>query len=162
DSGGKVGAPNPRHKRWRVDGANIGDGNHARRARYPAPRTAVGNPAPVVERGKAPGRVIHPGPAPRRNPGPVAVTVRGPANDRDMWEPHRPVVGHRPPTTVVVQVLVADHVVRNVAARHRVLFTQVTLATPAVKIVFARHRLNVRVQRIGAVKDALIAWMQGI
>ena len=46
--------------------------------RYPAPARAFPHPAAIVERRKAPGRVVDPGPAPGSNITPMAIAIRHP------------------------------------------------------------------------------------
>ncbi len=53
--------------------------SHAIRSRYPAPAPAKGSPTAVVIGSKAPRGVVHPGPTPGRDPGPMAVMIRRPA-----------------------------------------------------------------------------------
>src|SRR5262249_54235367 len=101
---------------------------------------------------EAPGRVVHPGPAPGRDPHPVAVAVRRPSGDRGVREPHRAVFGNRPPAAVFIEILVAHHVVRHVAGRLRALPPRIAVAAPAVEIVVARIAFDVGAQLVGAFK----------
>src|SRR5215469_1622648 len=108
---------NPSHQRRRIHGPNV---DHARRAwwaRHPTPHSIYVDPAAVVERSKAPRRIVDPRVAPRIDISPVPVAIRRPAYDRRVWEPNGSVSWHRPPSTVFVEVFVADHIVGNVATR---------------------------------------------
>jgi hypothetical protein len=62
------------------------------RTRAPAPGAADKRPASIVIRREAPGRVIHPSPAPRANPVPISVAIRSPADLDRPRVPHCAVV----------------------------------------------------------------------
>src|SRR6266404_3615611 len=57
-----------------------------------APTAAYKRPASIVKWRKAPWLIIHPGPAPRANPVPVSITIRGPANCNRAGIPNRAIV----------------------------------------------------------------------
>lgn len=59
----------------------------------PAPTATYKRPASVVIRREAPGRIVHPGPAPWANPVPIAIAIRRPADCYRAGIPNRPVVG---------------------------------------------------------------------
>ena len=68
-------------------------------ARHPAPTPAPDDPAPVVERRKAPRRIVHPGPAPMARPGPVAKAVSAQLGTTTLGihtVPHSGAVSQRP------------------------------------------------------------------
>ncbi len=112
---------------------------HRDRPRHPSPPVAEIRPAPVVRRGEAPRRVVDPGPAPRRHPGPVARAVRRPARRFGTREPHGAVAGVLLPVAVVVQRGVSRHVARHVARRDRFVLAGITRGRPLVKAVGARN-----------------------
>ena len=60
----------------------------------------------------------------------MAVAVRGPPHGHGARHPHRAVLGAIAPFTVIVQVLVADDVARDVARRARVVPAAVTAGAP--------------------------------
>ena len=91
------------------------DGLLAHRSRDPAPCTAEIRPASIVRYGESPRRVIDPGPAPRLDPRPVPVAVRCPARRHARRHPHGAIAGDGAPRTVGVEVLITDHVGRNIA-----------------------------------------------
>src|SRR6185437_13767600 len=107
------------------------------RPRDPAPGAADVRPAAVVVGREAPRRIVHPGPTPRRDVGPVAVAVRRPVRRHLAGVPDRAVVGAALPAAVLVEVLVADHVVGYVATRLRSCVALVALAAPRVEGVAA-------------------------
>src|SRR5258708_37802657 len=113
-------------------GTPHGGGGSARRAGYPPPTAANIHPAAIVEWSKAPGRVIHPRPTPRRNPCPVAVAIRRPSNYGNVREPDRAVFRNLAPATVIGEVFIADHGSGNVAARHRMFFAIIALAAHTI------------------------------
>src|SRR6266568_2533973 len=78
----------------------------------PAARKIV--PAAVVVRGKAPRRIVNPSPAPWADPVPIAVAVRSPARGDLGGIPNMPVPRLIAPSAVIIEVVVADHVARNV------------------------------------------------
>src|SRR6266478_5110591 len=145
-----------------IDWTHIGDGDSARRARYPSPTAANIHPAAIVERSKAPGRVIHPRPTPRRNPCPVAVAIRRPSNHGNVREPDRAVFRNLAPAAVIVEVFIADHVIGNVAARDCVFFAVIALAAPAIEIVVTIRALHVCIQRISSGENALVTGMNRV
>src|SRR5207302_4517817 len=104
----------------------------------------------------------HPRPAPRGYPGPVAVAIGSPVHNCHVREPNGPILRHLAPTTVVVKVFVANHVIGNVAAGDGMLFAVVALAAPAIEIVVAVSTFHISVQRIGAGEKSLLARMNGV
>src|SRR6266568_896857 len=146
---GEVRAADPGHERGRVDRPNVSYFNHCRpwRARHPAPHAANDNPASVMERCEAPRLIVNPSPSPGRDPNPVAVAIRSPSNHGSVREPDVAVLGHGPPATVIIEILVADHVARDVARRDRAIFAAVAVAAPVIEIVFiAAKALHVGVK----------------
>src|SRR5574337_692310 len=87
---------------------------HVDRPRHPAPAVPGVYPAAVMEGREAPGLVIHPGPAPRIDPRPVAVAIRRPAGRHRGRVPDVAVLRHGVPLAVLVEVVAADHVGRDV------------------------------------------------
>jgi hypothetical protein len=77
-----------------------------------------------------------------------------------MWKPHRAVFGHGPPATVVIEILIADYVVGNIAARDCMIFTKVALVAPGIEIIFLCQRLDIGAQGIRAGEDTLLARMK--
>ena len=108
----KVGAAHKHDQRRCVPG-RCGD-----RARHPGPVVAQVGPAPVVGHREAPWGVVHPGPAPRIDPDPVAVAVRCPAGRHPIWHPHMAVSRVVAPTAVGIQVLVTDDIARYITRGH--------------------------------------------
>ncbi|MCY1519461.1 hypothetical protein D9M68_542130 [compost metagenome] len=141
-------------------------GDHGRRVarpptrtRHPAPARAHIGPAPVVRRGEAPWGIVDPGPAPRRDPRPVAGAVGCPAGADGAREPDRPVGGFFLPVAIVVQRRVAGHFARQVARRRRRVFARVTCRGPAVEAVFG-NGAAAGVGQVGAGKAHAIAALQ--
>ena len=113
------------------------DRSSKNRARAPAPSATDKRPTAVVERGKAPRRIVNPGPAPRVDPVPIAVAVGSPSGFNRSGIPNVAVFGLITPGAVVVQVVVADHIARYVARGDRVVFFAVALSGPAVEAIRA-------------------------
>ena len=106
-------------------------------------------PAAVVGYGEAPWRVVHPGPAPGVDPGPMAVAIRCPAGCHAIRHPDIAVIRVDAPAAVRIEVLIADHVRRNVAGRVRVVVSAVATAGPAIEFVPARRGDDLVVAQAG-------------
>ncbi len=115
-----------------------------------------------MEWSKTPGSIVHPSPAPGRNPNPVAIAVRRPTNDGGVWKPNRAVFGHLAPTAVVIEVFVADDIGRDVARGLRAILAAVAITAPVVEVVVIAETLNVGVELIGAGKRAGFPRMNGV
>ena len=88
-------------------------------SRNPAPAIGYIDPTSVVRWCEPPGRIVHPGPAPRFLPNPMTVPVGCPIGVDPAGEPHGAVAAHRAPATILIQIRVAHHIVVDVAQRHR-------------------------------------------
>ena len=97
---------------------------------------------------EAPGRVVHPGPAPRFLPNPMTVPIGRPIGFDPAGEPHGAVAAHRAPAAILIQVRVAHHIVVEVAQGRGAGQTPVALETVAIEIVLSaadrtsRNRAN--------------------
>src|SRR5262249_39354074 len=111
---------------------------YTHRSGHPAPASRNEDPAPIMERSKAPGCIVNPGPAPRLNPGPVAVAIRRPAHVDPCWKPHAAVGADFSPATVIVEIFISDYVRRNVPSRHVAPFPIGADAAPLVESIQAR------------------------
>ena len=78
-------------------------------ARHPAPAISCVHPASVMEWSVAPWRVIHPGPSPGGNPGPMTVAIGSPSRSNSR-HPYVAVIRIGTPGAVVIQVLIADNI----------------------------------------------------
>ena len=146
-SNAPVRAANPCDERGRVDRAHVSHGNH--RPRW------TGHPTAVVEWGESPRSVVHPGPAPRRNPNPMAVAIRRPANDDRVREPNGSIFRNGAPAAIFIEIFIADHVIRNVARRSGTVGAAIAVEAPLIKIVrILKPLLDVGVQLIGSVEHA--------
>ncbi len=149
-----VAAADEGDQRGRVHGAI------AALARDPAPAVADLHPASVMGHREAPGRVIHPGPAERLDPAPVAVAVGRPAAAHACREPHRAIVAHRVPAAVAVELGVADQIVRDVAQRWGVVHQTVAVKGEVVEVVGTRRSEQAIVAQAGIVETHLLALTQ--
>ena len=129
-----IGAAHEADQRRRIDGPR------ARPPRHPAPARADACPAAVVGRRKTPWRGIDPGPAPGRDVDPLAVAVGGPLGIHVARIPDVAVFGNVLPVAVVVELLVAEHLARDVARRDRLVLDAVALGHPALEGVVAGAR----------------------
>ncbi len=100
----------------------------------PTPAARHEGPAAIMEGRKAPGRIIHPGPSPGRDPGPVAVTVRRPAG-RYTREPYVAIRRHRLPVSGIIQGLIADGSGSAVARRGRLRKPPLAICRPSLKFI---------------------------
>src|SRR5246127_1032238 len=105
------------------------------RTRGPTPVAAKIVPAAIVKGSKAPRSIIDPGPAPRANVGPVAIAVRSPVWRDVVRNPNVAVGGFFFPGAVVVGVAVADCVRIDVLGESRIVFLQIAVLGPTIKIV---------------------------
>ena len=107
---------------------------HCNRSRHPTPRSSVVHPASVVSRRKSPRSIVNPGPAPRINPHPMTIVIRRPARS-DGGLPHRTVGRRNAPRPIVVEILRADHIRRNITRRLRILDPLVPHTAPIIEAV---------------------------
>nr|GEU28320.1 hypothetical protein [Tanacetum cinerariifolium] len=128
-----VDAAHPAHQRRRPHGTA------GRTARRPEPALAHVDPAAVMRRRIAPRRVIDPGPAPRRQPGPAAVAVRRPVGRHVARRPQRAVVDALGPAAVAVQFLVTGHAARYIPGADHRFRHAVAFVGPHVETVAPRH-----------------------
>ena len=140
------------HQRRCVDRARCDD------ARRPAPVAVVIHPAAVVERRKAPGRVIHPSPAPRVHPGPAAVAVGGPVDRCGARNPDGAVVRRVLPVTVLVEFLLAGNFGRYVAGGAGIIAARVAGEHPIFERT-AAGAADAVLQGIDAVDDQFAAFL---
>ena len=110
--------------RWRIVGPL------ADRAGHPGPGALHVGPAAVVRNGKTPGRVVNPGPAPGVDPGPVAIPVRCPVGRHALRHPHVAVGRVAPPAAMGIQVLVTQHVGRDVTRGDRAVHLALAAGRP--------------------------------
>ncbi len=82
---------------------------HVYRTWHPAPGTFHECPTSVVEGSETPRFVFNPGPAPGRDPNPVAISIRSPSRSNCNRCPHRTVVRRIVPVTVLVEIRCARH-----------------------------------------------------
>src|SRR5205814_3128937 len=93
-----------------------------------------------------------------RNPNPVAVAIRSPADDGGAREPHVAVFRHGAPAAVFIEVFVADYIIGNVSRGSGMLFAAVAVVAPLIEVIsIALNALNVRIQLIGAAEIAFFA-----
>ena len=105
---------------------------------------------------KAPGGVVNPGPTPRADPNPVTVVIRRPTDDHGAGNPDRAVIGVGLPLTVLIEVVIAVHVSRDVFCRARIVFELVTRLAPVFEVVEFRRCLRVVSELIGAGEQVLL------
>ena len=129
-----AGPANPSDQRRPVDGA------HVARPRHPAPGAVPHDPAPVVKRRVAPGRIIHPGPAPGGDPCPLSKSVRRPPRHHHIRRPHVTVVGRRLPASVGVEIGRAGDVLGDVLTGGRLLPLPLSSCRPAVELIRGAER----------------------
>ena len=107
-------------------------------ARRPRPALVDLHPAAVVEWRVAPRRVVDPGPAPWRDPGPAAVAVRRPVGGDRARHPQRAVFGVVAPDAVLVEVFVAGHFGGDVTRRGGAVVAHGRAAGPSRRSCRAR------------------------
>ena len=142
------------HQRRRIRGALVA------RPRYPAPAVANARPTAVVRRREAPRGVVHPGPAPRLLPDPLAIAIRRPVRADPVRKPDVAVVRHRAPVAIAIEVRVADDIVAEEAQRCRAAVAQVARAAVAVEVVQARQAEHFVVAQVVVVEAHRVASAQ--
>ena len=151
ETGAASSSANPRHQRRRIDGS------HAIRSGYPAPAAAKGSPAAIVIRSESPRCVVHPGPTPGRDPGPMPVMIGRPACGDRSRHPHLAIAGLIAPAAVLIQVVIAGHFAGNVTRRLRLVFPAVARGAPLVPCIGSRSGCEVVVDLIVAPHDYPLA-----
>ena len=111
------------------------EGSHAIRSGYPAPAAAKGSPAAIVIRSESPRRVVHPGPTPGGDPGPMPVMIGRPVCGDRGGHPYLSVARLIPPAAVLVEVVVAGDFARNVTCGLGLVFAAITRGAPLVEFV---------------------------
>src|SRR5271155_3103528 len=119
----------PTHQRGRVDRP------HHARSRNPHPTGRGKSPTSVVEWGESPGLILHPGPAPGRDPSPISIAVRRPARPRGGRPPDHAVVGNIGPVAILVEIFISGHVARNVVCRIGTIFGLVAVLRPTIQSI---------------------------
>src|SRR5439155_17785408 len=142
----EVASADERDKRGRVHGSL------PRRTRHPAPTLLDERPATIVERRKAPWRIVDPCPSPRIDPCPMAVAIRRPTRRNPPRNPHVAVIGHCLPCSELVEILVADDFRRNVTGSDRPLVAALPRQCPTLESFRGAQREVFVIAQIGAVK----------
>jgi hypothetical protein len=133
------------------------------RRRYPSPSVFHVCPASVVERREAPRLVINPGVSPRLDIRPMAIVIRRPVRDFNTWIPYVAIFRRIAPVSVVVQIFIPDHVLRNILSRPGMFPSAVTVGAPRVKLVVIRVEvLHVSAQLIRSRKNRVVMRANGI
>jgi hypothetical protein len=132
-----------------TESANEGDQRgsinraHGNWSRDPAPPASYKSPAAIMEWSKTPGFVFNPSPTPWVDVGPVAVAIGSPISRYGTRRPYMTVVRVGLPTTVLVEVLVAGHILRSVLPALALVFTLVPRLAPLSKRICLRKIIDV-------------------
>src|SRR5690349_4832379 len=148
DTHAPSGAAKPRNQRGSVVRTHIDW------SRRPPPIVVVINPSAVVERSVAPRLIVNPSPSPRINPDPVSIAIRGPTYINMTRNPHIPVFSGFLPSTVFIEIFIANYIRRNISRRSGVIEPLITITRPLIKVVGRRSRVNVGIRCVGAVGKA--------
>src|SRR5467141_1859391 len=127
------------------------------RARAPAPAAREIVPAAIVVRSKAPRRVINPGPAPGADPISIAITVGSPTGRDFGGIPDMAVFRFISPRTVVIEIVVAGNITRNVPSGNGVVFLQVALGGPTIEAIWTGGLVNAVLNIVGAGEFAALS-----
>ncbi len=128
----KARSPNPRNQRRSIHRTN------SYRSWNPSPAIADAYPAAIVERSESPRRIIHPGPSPRLDPGPVTFAIRSPSRVHARI-PNRAIGRRRFPVAVIIKILVTNRSRRDIARRSGRLLAPLAHVAPVVKSIGPRH-----------------------
>jgi hypothetical protein len=116
-----------------------------------------------MKRREAPGLIINPGISPRFDISPVAIVIRRPVRHFNTRVPHMAVFRRIAPVSVVVQIFIPDHILRNILSRPRVFPSAVSIRAPRVKLVVIRAEvLHIGAQLIGSRKYRVVMRANGI
>lgn len=144
------------------------DEDHQRRRIYrryrwrtgdPTPASAYRHPASVMEWRVAPGLVIDPCISPRIDPVPVAFTIRRPTRFH-VGIPDVPVIAFVAPVAIVVEIVIADDVMRKILRRSRIIVAMVSAVRPAIELIRLADLLYIGIQRIGSAERACLSGVQ--
>ena len=86
----------------------------------------------------------------------MAITIGGPVGVNSRGHPHVSIFRIRAPGAVVVQVLVADDVGRDVTRRSRVIVVSLAFVAPVVKVIAITGLVNIRLQVISSGESAAL------
>jgi len=119
---------------------------------------AVGlGPPAVMGGGVAPGGVVHPGPAPGRDPSPLLIVIRRPISGNMRGSPYLSIARLIRPLAVVIEILVAAHFAGHVTGRRRSVFADVTRGAPLVPSVSSGSGYQVEGGLVATHNDCLLA-----
>lgn len=127
------------------------------RSRAPTPSAANERPAAIVEGSKAPRIIVNPSPAPGIDPIPIAVAVRSPAWRNIRRIPDVTILRFVAPSAVIIEVVIAGHVARNVPPGGRTVFFEVALFRPTIQSIRGRCARNAVGRIVRAIKLRLFA-----
>src|SRR5579862_7311074 len=138
------------HQRRRVNDAHCGTAasdDHG--TGNPTPTAADVGPPAIVRGREAPRGIVDPGPSPRLDPGPIPIAVGRPVGVHG-GVPHRAIARRFAPHAVIIQLLVADHIGRQIAGRWRAVVTGILVFGPGFEPVRIWRVLHVVSELIGA------------
>jgi hypothetical protein len=163
DSHAETTAANKRHQRWRVHRTHINYAFSSRGRRYPSPSAFHIYPTSVMKWRETPRLIINPRISPRLDIRPVAVVIRCPVRGFNAWVPHMSILRRIAPVSVVVQVFISDHILRDILSRPRMFKSAVSVGAPRVKLVVIRAQiLHIRIQLICSRKHRIVMAANGI
>jgi len=141
-------------QRRRIHGLHLG------RTGDPAPASADAHPASVVKRCVTPGCIIDPGIAPRRNPCPMAGVVRSPASFNPVGKPNVAVGAIVAPVAVVIEILIANDIVREILGRTGIVVAMIAFVRPIVKGIGIVEIGHFGIELIGAAERSALPAVQ--
>src|SRR5262249_59714453 len=83
-------------------------------ARNPDPTSIKVGPAAVMKWRESPRRVVHPGPAPRLCPDPMAIAIRRPIRRDPARDPNRTIFRNHPPDPAFLQLSLPNPPTRDI------------------------------------------------
>ena len=126
---------------------------------YPTPASTDRNPATVVKRRIAPWGVIDPRVAPGIDPIPMASVIRSPSGFH-LGIPDVPVIRIIAPVAMVIEIVIADHIVRKVLRGTRRIVTVIAILGPGIEVIEGVNRLDIGGKRIGPAECASLPGAQ--
>jgi len=92
----------------------------------------------------------------------MALMIGCPTESDLVGEPDMAVVWIVAPVAVVVEILIADHIVRQILGRTRVVVTVIAVGAPGIEIVRGADVNHIDVQRVRSAEGASLSAAQGV
>src|SRR5690349_2458160 len=89
----------------------------------------------------------------------MAISISRPTRLDRTRKPHTAIVGNSTPVTIIIEVLVANDVPRNIASRHGMLFTKVAIVAPSIEVIVAAQSVNIGRELVASGEGGMLVCM---